>query len=62
MGITNMGQSLHSVDKHSKFVSLFLFTELPKFGRRYQEDNLYYDGLEFPALVQPGNAPISAFL
>lgn len=62
MGITNMGQSLHSVDKHSKFVSLFLFTKLPKFDRRYQEDNLYYDGLEFLTLVQPGNAPKSAFL
>lgn len=43
MGITNIGQSLHSLDKHSKFVSLFLFTEPLKFGRRYQEDNLYYD-------------------
>lgn len=62
MGITNMGQILHSVDKYSKFVSLFLFTGLPKFGRRYQEDNLYYDILRISSFCSAWKCSKISFL
>jgi len=62
MGINNVGQSLHSVDKHSKFVTLFLFTGLPKFGRRYQEDNLHCDVFRISCFVSAWKCSKVSFL
>lgn len=62
MGITNMGQSLHSVDKHSKFSPYSYLLDCQNLAGDIKKIISIMMFLEFSALVQVGNAPRSASL